>query len=170
MYMKMKRINTYQISKAMYLCMCFCSISLICLSFANTKCFLDFCKFIIRFLNYLYVLQKRQWHPIPVLLPGKIPWVEEPGRLQSMGSLRVRHDWATSLPLFTFMHWRKEWQPLQCSCLENPRDARAWWVSSYRVAQSRTRLKRLSMQAYKENHILCRVSSSNKFSLYSIFP
>ena len=41
----------------------------------------------------------------------KIPWMEEPGRLQSVGSLRVRHDWATSLSLFTFMHWRREWQP-----------------------------------------------------------
>ena len=39
------------------------------------------------------------------------PWAEEPGRLQSMGSLRVRHDWATSLSLFTFMHWRRKWQP-----------------------------------------------------------
>ena len=52
-----------------------------------------------------------QWHPTPVLLPGKIPWMEEPGRLQSMGLLRVGHDWATSLPLFTFMHWRRKWQP-----------------------------------------------------------
>ena len=41
----------------------------------------------------------------------KIPWMEEPGRLRSMGSLRVGHDWATSLPLFTFMHWRRKWQP-----------------------------------------------------------
>ena len=41
----------------------------------------------------------------------KIPWMEEPGRLQSMGSLRVRHDWATSLSLFTFLHWRRKWQP-----------------------------------------------------------
>ena len=41
----------------------------------------------------------------------KIPWTEEPGRLQSMGSLRVRHNWATSLSLFTFMHWRRKWQP-----------------------------------------------------------
>ena len=41
----------------------------------------------------------------------KIPWMEEPGRLQSMGSQRVRHDWATSLSLFTFMHWRRKWQP-----------------------------------------------------------
>ena len=42
---------------------------------------------------------------------GKIPWMEEPGRLQSMGSLRVRHNWATSLSLSTFMHWRRKWQP-----------------------------------------------------------
>ena len=39
------------------------------------------------------------------------PWTEEPGRLQSMGSLRVGHDWATSLSLFTFMHWSRKWQP-----------------------------------------------------------
>ena len=44
-------------------------------------------------------------------LAWKIPWTEEPGRLQSMGSLRVRHNWATSLSLFTFMHWRRKWQP-----------------------------------------------------------
>ena len=44
-------------------------------------------------------------------LAWKIPWMEEPGRLQSMGSLRVRHDWVTSLSLFTFMHWRRKWQP-----------------------------------------------------------
>ena len=44
-------------------------------------------------------------------LAWKIPWTEEPGRLQSMGSLRVRHDWATSRSLFPFMHWRRKWQP-----------------------------------------------------------
>ena len=44
-------------------------------------------------------------------LAWKIPWMEEPGRLQSMGSLRVRHGWATSLSPFTFMHWRRKWQP-----------------------------------------------------------
>ena len=44
-------------------------------------------------------------------LAWKIPWMGEPGGLQSMGSLRVRHDWATSLSLFTFMHWRRKWQP-----------------------------------------------------------
>ena len=44
-------------------------------------------------------------------LAWKIPWTEKPGRLQSMGLLRVGHDWATSLSLFTFMHWRRKWQP-----------------------------------------------------------
>ena len=44
-------------------------------------------------------------------LAWKIPWMEEPGGLQSMGSLGVRHDWATWLSLFTFMHWRRKWQP-----------------------------------------------------------
>ena len=50
-------------------------------------------------------------------LAWKIPWMEKPGRLQTMGSLRVRHDWATSLSLFTFMHWRRKWQPTHSSVL-----------------------------------------------------
>ena len=44
-------------------------------------------------------------------LAWKTPWMEEPGRLQSMGSLRLGHDWVTSRSLFTFMHWRRKWQP-----------------------------------------------------------
>ena len=44
-------------------------------------------------------------------LAWKILWTEGPGRLQSMGSLGVGHDWVTSLSLFTFMHWRRKWQP-----------------------------------------------------------
>ena len=44
-------------------------------------------------------------------LAWKIPWTEEPGRLQSMGLRRVGHEWVTSLWLFTFMHWRRKWQP-----------------------------------------------------------
>ena len=55
-------------------------------------------------------------------LAWKIPWIEEPGRLQSMRSLRVGHDWATSLSLFTFMIGEGNGNPLQYSCLENPRD------------------------------------------------
>ena len=125
-------------------------------------------------------------------LVWEIPWTEEPGGLQSMGSRRVRHDWATSLSLFTFMHWRRKWHPtpvllpgkshgrrslvgyslwgleesdttewlhfhfslscigegngnpLQCSCLETPRDGGAWWAAVYGVTQSWTRLKQLS--------------------------
>ena len=49
--------------------------------------------------------------PYSSTLAWKIPWTAEPGRLQSMGSLRVGHDSATSLSLFTFMHWRRKWQP-----------------------------------------------------------
>ena len=77
-------------------------------------------------------------------LAWKIPWMEEPGRLQSMALGRVGHDWATSLSFFTFMLWRRKWKPTPCSCLKNPRDWGAWWAAVYGVAQSRTRLKRLS--------------------------
>ena len=72
----------------------------------------------------------------------KIPWTEEPGGLQSMGSLRVGHDWATSLSLLCM--GKGNGNPLQCSCLENPRDGGAWWAAVCGVAQSRTPLKRLS--------------------------
>ena len=75
-------------------------------------------------------------------LAWKIPWMEEPGRLQSMGSLRFRHDWATSLSLSCTGEGNGNL--LQCSCLENPRDGGACWAAVYEVAQSRTRLKRLS--------------------------
>ena len=83
---------------------------------------------------------RRQWHPTPVLLLGKIPWMEEPGRLQSMGLLLVRHDWVTSLSRIG----EGNGNPLQCSCLENPRDGGAWWAAVYGVTQSWTQLKWLS--------------------------
>ena len=75
-------------------------------------------------------------------LAWKIPWMEESGRLQSMGLLRVGHNWATSLSLSCIGEGNDN--PLQCSCLENPRDRGAWWAAVYGVAQSWTRLKRLS--------------------------
>ena len=77
-------------------------------------------------------------------LAWKIPWTEEPGRLQSVGSLRLRHDWATSLSLFTFMNWEGNGNPLQCSFLENPRDGGAWWAAVSGVTQSRTWLSGLA--------------------------
>ena len=72
-------------------------------------------------------------------LAWKIPWMEEPGSLQSMGSLRVGHDWVTSLSHIG----EGNGNPLQCSCLENPRDEGAWWAAVYGVTQSQTQLKRL---------------------------
>ena len=78
-------------------------------------------------------------------LAWKIPWTEEAGGLQSMGSLRVGHSWATSLFHFSLSCIGEgTGNPLQCSCLENPRDRGAWWASIYGVAQSWTRLKQLS--------------------------
>ena len=82
--------------------------------------------------------------PHSTTLAWKIPWAEEPGRLKSMGSLWVGHDWATSLSLFTFIIGEGKGNPLQCSCLENPMDGGAWWAAIYGVAQSQTKLKRLS--------------------------
>ena len=73
-------------------------------------------------------------------LAWKIPWTEEPGGLQSMRSLRVGHDFHFSLSCIG----EGNGNPLQCSCLENPRDGGAWWAAVYGVAQSRTRLKWLS--------------------------
>ena len=56
-------------------------------------------------------LAEKAMAPHSSTLAGKIPWMEKPGRLQSMGSLGVWHDWATSLSLFTCMLWRRKWQP-----------------------------------------------------------
>ena len=77
-------------------------------------------------------------------LAWKIPWTEEPGRLQTMGSRRVRHDWATYFHFSLSCIGEGNGNPLQRPCLENPRDGGAWWAAIYGVAQSRTRLKRLS--------------------------
>ena len=60
---------------------------------------------------YLKPSNAKAMAPHSSTLAWKIPWTEEPGRLQSMGSLRVGHAWATSLSLFTSMHWRRKWQP-----------------------------------------------------------
>ena len=99
-------------------------------------------------------------------LAWKIPWTEEPGRLQSMGLLRVRHDWETSLSLSCTGGGNGN--SLQCSCLENPRDGGAWWAAICGVAQSQTRLKRLSSSS-KITTYLERFNFMPAFSLCS-FP
>ena len=87
---------------------------------------------------------KRQWHPTPVLLPGKShgqrslvgcrPW----GREELDATERLHFHFSLSCI------GEGNGNPLQCSCLENPRDGGAWWAAVYGVAQSRTQLKRLS--------------------------
>ena len=87
-------------------------------------------------------------------LAWKIPWMEEPSRLQSMGLLRVRHsvslrDWERETERLHFRFslsciGEGNGNPLQCSCLENPRDGGTWWAAVYGVAQSQTRQKWLS--------------------------
>ena len=89
-------------------------------------------------------MRRRQWHPTPVLLPGK-----SHGRRSLVGySPRGHKELDTTERLhFHFLLsciGEGNGNPLQCSCLENPRDGGAWWATIYEVAQSRTRLKRLS--------------------------
>ena len=74
------------------------------------------------------------------------PWTEESGGLQSMGSLTVRNDSATSLSLFTLMHWRRKWQPTPVFLPGESQGREAWWAAIYGVAQSRTQLKRQQQQ------------------------
>ena len=99
--------------------------------------------------------QWRQWHPTPVLLPGKShgwrslvrcsPW----GRTESDTTERLHFHFSLSCI------GEGNGNPLQCSCLENPRDGGAWWSAVYGVAQSRTRLKWLSssLAAFIENSV-----------------
>ena len=94
-------------------------------------------------------------------LAWKIPWMEQPGRLQSMESLGVRHDWATSLSLFTFMHWRRKWQPTPVFLPGESQGRGAWWAAVYGVAQSWTRLKRLSSSTHiciciRISYVICQ--------------
>ena len=74
-------------------------------------------------------------------LAWKIPLMEEPGRLQSMGSLRVSTTEQLHFHFSLSCIGEGNGNPLQCSCLENPRDGGAWWAAVYGVAQSRTQLK-----------------------------
>ena len=70
-------------------------------------CILSLCLFNL----YAKYIMEKAMAPHSSTLAWKIPRTEQPGGLQSVGSWRVGHDWATSLSLFTFMHWRRKWQP-----------------------------------------------------------
>ena len=98
--------------------------------------------------------QRRQWHPTPVLLPGK-----SHGRRSLVGCSPWGHK---ELDMTERLHFHfslscigeGNGNPLQCSCLENPRNWGAWWAAIYRVTQSRTRLERLSSSSSSSIHVL----------------
>src|SRR5574338_131638 len=99
--------------------------------------------------------QRRQWQPTPVLLPGKShgrrslvgcsPW----GRKESDTTERLHFHFSLSCI------GEGNGNPLQCSCLENPRGGVAWWAAVYGVEQSRTRLKRLSSSSSTVLSVRC---------------
>ena len=82
-------------------------------------------------------------------LAWKIPWTVEPGGLQSMGSLESDMTERLHFHFLLSCIGEGNGNPLQCSCLENPRNGGAWWAAIYGVSQSRTRLKRLSNPVLK---------------------
>ena len=84
-------------------------------------------------------------------LAWKIPWTEEPGRQQSMGSIESDMTERLHFHFSLSCIGERNGNPLQCSCLENPRDGEAWLAAVYEVAQSRTRLKRLSSSSSSLN-------------------
>ena len=96
------------------------------------------------FIPVLAGTWRRQWHPTPLLLHGK-----SHGR-KSLGGCSPWGRWESDTTEWLHFHFslsclgEGNGNPLQCSCLENPRDGGAWWAAVYGVAQSQTRLKRLS--------------------------
>ena len=112
--------------------------------------FFFYCTLQLDFSEYQTSLLEKAMAPHSSTLAWKIPWRVEPGRVQSMGSLRVGHGWATSLSLFLSCIGEGNGNPLQCSCLENPRDRGAWWLLSMGFARGRTRLKQLSSLLFSQ--------------------
>ena len=82
---------------------------------------------------------RRQWHPTPVLLPGK-----SHGRRSLVAAVHGVTKSQTRLRNFTFTHWRRKWQPTPVFLPGESQGWGAWWAAIYGVTQSRTRLKRLS--------------------------
>ena len=120
-------------------------------------------------------IRRRQWHPTPVLLPGKSPgWrslvgCSPWGREESDTTERLHFHFSLSCI------GEGNGNPLQCSCLENSRDGEAWWAAASGVAQNRTRLKRLSSSSSNTVKIIVMVKSveyiiPKLLKLYSMRP
>ena len=103
----------------------------------------------------IHLKTEKAMAPHSSTLAWKIPWMEEPGRLQSMGLLGVGHHFSLSCI------GEGNDNPLQCSCLENPRDGGAWRASVYGVTQSGTRLKRLSSSRHLSSFSLILLIKSS---------
>ena len=99
--------------------------------------------------------RKKTMAPHSSTLAREILWMEEPGRLQSMGSLGVGQDWETSLSFFTFMHWRRKWQPTPVF-LPGESQGRGSLVGCCLWGRkSWTRLKRLSSSSSSSSLNVC---------------
>ena len=107
------------------------------------------------FSSWLHWGSEKATAPHSSTLAWKIPWMEEPGGLQSMGSLRVRYDWATSLSIFTFMHWSRKWQPTP--------------VFLPGESQGRRSLVRCRLWGCRESNTLKQLSSSSNNRLRLAF-
>ena len=120
--------------------------------------FKDLFKFCLKLFEVS--IQRKRWHPTQVILPGK-----SHGRRSLVGCSPwdgYKSDTTERLHFHFWLSWIGEGNgnPLQCSCLENPRDGGAWWATIYGVSQSRTRLKRLSSSSS---------SSRGEYHYYSCF-
>ena len=119
------------------------------------------------------IASEKAMAPHSSTLAWKIPWMEEPGRLQSMGSLRgTTERLHFHFSLSCIGEGNGNW--LQCSCLENPRDGGAWWAAVYEVAQNWTRLKWLSSSSSSEHclgtyYVPVPAASASRISCYLIF-
>ena len=107
-------------------------------------------------LGVMNYTRRRRWHPTPVLLPGKSHGRRSPVGCSPWGHSELDRTERLHFQFSPSCIGEGNGNPLQCSCLENPRERGAWWAAVYGVAQSRTRLKWLS--------------SSSHFFLQRIFP
>ena len=116
-----------------------------CISVPCTWCF----KYIIFYLEGHET--EKAMAPHSSTFAWKIPWTEEPGRLQSMVSRRVEHDRATSLSLFTFMHWRRKWQPTLVFLPGESHGQRSLSMGSHRVGHDWSDLAAAAAAGHESN-------------------
>ena len=108
-------------------------------------------------MTQVKIKMEKAMAPHSSTLAWKIPGLRSLVRLQSMRLLSVRHNWATSFHFSLSCIGEGNGNPLQCSCLENPRDGGVWWTAIYGVTQSQTRLKQFSSCSIDLNRLLVEI-------------